>query len=216
MGDRLVVSELFFSLQGESTYAGLPCSFIRLWGCNLRCTYCDSAYSYQGQGREYRIAELISFIQERPTAIVEVTGGEPLLQENIYPFLAELVAMNRTVLLETNGSVNVAHVPQGVVKIMDMKCPSSGMSSRVDLDNLALLNSQDEIKFVIGNRNDYQWAMEKMQQFRLDQRSKVLFSPVAGMMNPAELARWILEDGLPVRFQLQLHKILWPDLEHGA
>lgn len=214
--ENINISELFYSIQGESTFAGLPCVFIRLAGCNLRCRYCDAKYTYEEPGAEKTMAELLDFVDSYPPAIVEITGGEPLLQDSVYDLMQQLLAKNRTVLLETNGSINVEKVPQDVIKIMDIKCPDSGMHDKVYLKNLELLGPQDEIKFVLSSRNDYDWAVDFMRKRQLEQKGAILFSPVDGLLDAAKLADWILADSLPVRLQLQLHKILWPDQTRGV
>jgi 7-carboxy-7-deazaguanine synthase len=219
----LQVSELFYSIQGESTYAGYPCVFIRLAGCNLRCSYCDAAYTYEEEARPVTPEELLAFTRRHPAALVQITGGEPLAQEQVYPLLTELLREQRLVLLETNGSINLARVPAGVVKVMDLKCPDSGMAERMDLDNLKLLTPADELKCVVGSRRDYEWAVSMLRAHipaienpaALRKRVKILFSPVTERLSPAQLAQWLLDDGLPVRLQLQLHRILWPRETRG-
>ena len=216
----LNISEVFHSIQGESSYAGYPCLFIRLAGCNLRCSYCDAAYTYREPGRSYAVDDLLDRAAAQTGALVEITGGEPLLQENVYPLMAGLLAADRTVLLETNGSLSLARVPAPVIKIMDLKCPDSGMHDRMLLDNLDFLGANkqrpDEIKFVISSRRDYDWAVRMLKKHALDRRAAVLFSPVAGRMPPAELAGLILADQLPVRLQIQLHTIIWPHRSRGV
>nr|MDA8164823.1 radical SAM protein [Desulfobacteraceae bacterium] len=155
---RLTISELFYSIQGETSYAGYPCAFIRLAGCNLRCSYCDARYTYEEEGREMPLSEVLAFAASFPVALVGVTGGEPLLQENIYSLLKVLVTAGRTVLLETNGSLPVSKVPGEVVKILDLKCPDSGMHEQMDFRNLHFLSPKDEVKFVLSSRADYEWA----------------------------------------------------------
>lgn len=215
-------SELFYSIQGESTYAGLPCVFIRLAGCNLRCLYCDARYSYEEAGRDLALSEIIAFADHYPGAMVEITGGEPLLQDNVIPLIKALLAAQRPVLLETNGSRDIAAVPAGTTVIMDVKCPGSGMSNSFKRENLATLRAGDEIKFVLTSRQDYEWALAFINDHGLiDGKSRqsthpLLFSPVPGQLSPPELADWILHDQLPVRLQLQLHKILWPGNDRGC
>lgn len=221
-GLRLTTSELFFSLQGESTYAGLPCVFIRLSGCNLRCRYCDARYTHEEPGRDLSLADILAHAARYPGAMVEITGGEPLLQANTVPLMHLLLAEGRTVLLETNGSLDLAPVPAGVITVMDVKCPGSGMEHATRLDNLALLTPRDEIKFVLCSRADYDWALAFLAAHQLIDpassaaRRQLLFSPVPGRLAPTDLAAWILQDQLPVRLQLQLHKILWPAVERGV
>lgn len=218
----LEISEIFYSIQGESTYAGLPCVFIRLAGCNLRCRYCDSAYTFEDKGSLYSLASLLEFTDRYPGALVELTGGEPLLQDNAITLMSELLTKGRTVLLETNGSLDISRVPAPVIKIMDLKCPDSGMCEAMHLENLNLLNRHDEIKFVLSSRRDYDWALAIIRRYDLGgpQNSKsgpaVLFSAVPGELLPAELAEWLLQDQLPARLQLQLHKIIWPHKERGV
>ena len=218
----LTISELFFSLQGESTYAGLPCVFIRLSGCNLRCLYCDAAYTQREGGTTHTLTTLLAFADRYPGTMIEITGGEPLLQPNVIPLLQLLVDQGRTVLLETNGSQDLSPVPAGVVIIMDVKCPGSGMAHSLRRENFALLKPQDEIKFVLSSESDYQWALACISAHQLldpasgRARHPLLFSPVAGALPPADLAAWMLRDNLPIRLQLQLHKQLWPGVERGV
>ncbi len=220
--DSLLVSELFYSIQGESSYAGYPCLFIRLAGCNLRCTYCDAKYTYEEAGRQMAIAEVLDFVAQSPVRLVEITGGEPLLQENVYELMDELIDDDRIVLLETNGSIDLAKVPDGVVKIMDVKCPDSGMADRNHLANLGKLTGQDELKFVLRSHDDYLWAVDFLQKniFAAKNqerpRPQIHFSPVANDLAPADLASWLLADNLPIRLQLQLHTLLWPGQNRGV
>ena len=214
--DALIeICELFYSIQGESSYAGYPCFFIRFAGCNLRCTYCDTRYAYDGERLSYSIGRILAELDNYPGVLVELTGGEPLLQRGIYPLFTELLAAGRKVLLETNGSISLARVPKEVVKIMDMKCPGSGMHEKMIFDNFGFMNPQDEIKFVISSRGDYNWASQLVRSFALHNRAVVTFSPVIDMLPPARLAAWILDDRLPVRLRLQLHTILWPGRTKG-
>lgn len=210
----LKVSELFFSIQGESSYAGLPCVFIRLAGCNLRCTYCDAAYTHEEEGVAKTIAELLDYAAQYPEMLVEVTGGEPLVQPDSTLLLEELLEQGRAVLLETNGSLSLARVPAAVVKIVDVKCPDSGMSTHFLLENLNYLQEHDELKFVLCSRQDYRWAVSFIEHNHLWGR-KLLFSAVPDALAPTLLADWLLADQLPVRLQLQIHKILWPDVVRG-
>lgn len=211
----LAVSETFYSIQGESRFAGLPCLFIRLAGCNLRCSFCDARYTYEEESQEMTVGELLAWVEQTPGVAVEVTGGEPLLQEAVYPLLKGLLAAGRTVLLETNGSMGLEQVPAGVVKIMDLKCPDSGMQPHMKLANLGMLSPADEIKFVLSSRRDYDWAAEMIQRHRLDAVAGLAFSPVVPSLAPATLADWLLADRLPVRLQLQLHTLLWPGQTRG-
>lgn len=210
----LKVSELFFSIQGESSFAGLPCVFIRLAGCNLHCTYCDAAYTREEEGVTKNIAELLGYAAQYPEMLVEVTGGEPLVQPGTPLLLEALLEQGRTVLLETNGSLSLARVPAAVVKIVDIKCPDSGMGSSFLTENLNFLQAHDELKFVLCSENDYRWAIAFIEHHHLWGR-ELLFSPVPDALPPSLLADWLLADKLPVRLQLQLHKILWPDQERG-
>ncbi len=204
------ISEIFVSLQGEGTHAGLPTFFVRLAGCNLACRWCDTVYARQEKGKTISVEEILKHWQrEGCLPWIQITGGEPLLQEGVYPLMKAFLDQNTTVLLETNGSLPLRKVPPEVVKVMDIKCPSSGMSSRMCWENLAHLGVKDQVKFVIANKEDYEWAKEIVKQRYLTYYTQVLFSPVFKALEPAELANWILRDRLPVRFQLQLHKILW-------
>lgn len=219
IAEPLQVSELFYSIQGESTFAGYPCAFIRLAGCNLRCSYCDARYTYEEQHRLLGVEQLLAFTRQHPAALVQITGGEPLLQEQVYFLLEELMWEERLVLLETNGSISLRRVPPKVVKIMDLKCPDSGMSEQMNLANFKLLTPADELKCVISSRRDYDWAVTMLRTHipaladpaAIRNRVKILFSPVTEKLAPAELAQWLLDDGLQVRLQIQLHRILWPE-----
>jgi 7-carboxy-7-deazaguanine synthase len=206
----LEICELFYSIQGESSYAGYPCFFIRLAGCNLRCTYCDTRYAYEGEHQSYTISQILAGLSKYPGVMVEVTGGEPLLQENVYQLLEQILTTERSVLLETNGSLSLESVPEDVVKIMDMKCPDSGMHEKMNFDNFRFMAPKDEIKFVISSREDYNWATQLVSSYDLHKKTTVTFSPVIGSLPPEKLAAWILEDRLPVRLRLQLHTIIWP------
>ncbi len=212
---QLEISELFFSIQGESSYAGQPCLFIRLSGCNLRCSYCDAGYTYEEAGSFMDISKILTFADQYPGFPVEITGGEPLLQDNVYLLMDELLAADRRVLLETNGSISLEKVPAGVIKIMDVKCPGSGMHEHLLPANFALLGPEDELKFVLCSRADYEWAVELINKTAINKAVIIHFSPVAGKLEPARLAEWILDDRLPVRLQLQLHKFLWPGVDRG-
>lgn len=203
------VDEVFESIQGESSWAGLPCFFIRLAGCNLRCTYCDTKDAY-GPGREMTVAELTALCLASRAPIAEITGGEPLLQ----PGFGELAAALRdrtakTILVETNGSRDISVVPADVVAVMDVKCPGSGASGAMDLANVGRLRPYDEVKFVLGDRRDYEWATAFVKRYRLTSACHaVFFSPVFGGLDAGKLGEWILQDGLAVRLQVQLHRIL--------
>jgi 7-carboxy-7-deazaguanine synthase len=207
--DKLLVNELFASIQGEGTRAGLPCVFVRLSGCNLRCRYCDTLYARENGGREMTVDEVICAVAGYKPRLVEVTGGEPLLQIACRALLKRLLQEGYEVLLETNGSMDLSGVDPAVVKIVDFKCPSSGESDSMLWTNIRHLTPRDEVKFVIGDRGDYEWARGLIQREHLADRCVLLFSPVFGEMEPRMLAEWILGDALPVRLQLQLHKIIW-------
>jgi 7-carboxy-7-deazaguanine synthase len=212
----LNLSEIFFSIQGESSYTGLPCIFIRLAGCNLRCKYCDTKYSYKTrfQNTPNQIIESIrSFL---PVKLVEITGGEPLLQDEIYELITLLHESHYKILLETNGSINMKKVPGYVTKIIDIKCPSSGFKDSFDEKNLNFLSqNKDEIKFVISDKNDYDWSKEKIDILNLN-KYRILFSPVFSILNSQDLAEWIIKDKLNIRLQLQLHKYIWDSERSGV
>ncbi len=208
------VNEIFKSLQGESTYAGWPCTFVRLTGCNLRCSYCDTAYAYD-EGKELTTEEILSGIQALDCSLIEVTGGEPLLQREVYTLIAKLLEKDYQVLLETNGSLDISRVDSRVKRIMDLKCPDSGMSGRMNWKNLERLKEDDEIKFVLSSRGDYQWAKAIISQYDLGKKVAVLLSPAFGRLEGKTLAQWILDDALPVRLQLQLQKYIWPPGARG-
>lgn len=209
------VNEIFFSIQGESTYAGLPCAFVRLAGCNLRCSYCDTTHAYD-KGDEKTLDVVVEALTAYPTKLVEVTGGEPLLQPETPALLTALADRGKSVLIETNGSVSLEGIDPRATVIMDVKCPGSGMSDRVMWDNIGLLRPRDEVKFVLTDRTDYEWALEVIEKYRLSGKHKVHLSPAFGVLEPKRLASWILEDGLDARLQLQLHKYIWPDVERGV
>lgn len=205
----LTVNEIFYSIQGESDQIGRPCVFVRLTGCDLRCVWCDTSYAFHG-GRKVDVDTVVAEVGRYQCDLVEVTGGEPLLQDDVYPLLDRLLASGATVLLETGGHVSVARVPAGVVKVMDIKCPVSGETDRNAWDNLSRLTKRDQAKFVIADRLDYEFARDVVRRHALEaQCGAVLFSPVHAVLPPAQLAGWVLEDHLPVRLQVQLHKHLW-------
>lgn len=211
----LKVCETFYSLLGESTRAGLPAFFIRLTGCNLRCRYCDTTYAYEG-GQEMTAAALLRAAQSFPTRRVLVTGGEPLLQADTLPLLAELADAGLTVLLETNGSLPIRGVDARVSRILDVKCPASGMAAHNHWENLEQLQARDEAKFVIMDQGDFVWALEIIKRHGLSGRVPLLISPVFGAIPPQEAAAWILESGLPLRLNLQLHKYIWGPETRGV
>ena len=212
---NLKINEIYFSVQGESSYSGLPCIFIRLTYCNLRCTYCDSEYSFY-DGKKMKIDEILKEIKKYSCNLVEVTGGEPLLQKNCINLLNELIKNNYDVLLETSGSLSISDVPDKVINIIDFKCPSSKMDSKNMWDNINYLKKNDEIKFVIGDRIDYEWTKQKIEEYKLNQICNILMSPVYGEIEPKEIVKWILEDNLKVRFQIQMHKEIWPADKKGV
>ena len=212
----LLVNEIFYSIQGESIHSGRPCIFVRLTGCNLRCSYCDTRYAYE-QGVNMEITEIINRIAAHRCRLVEITGGEPLLQSQTPILIYRLLENGYEVMLETNGSLDISSVDGRCIKIVDIKCPTSGESDKNDLGNLKRLGSKDQVKFVIGDRSDYKYAKVTMDSISPDfPEEQILFSPVSGEITPSQLAEWILEDSLNVRLHLQLHKIIWPDKERGV
>ena len=215
MTAKLKINEIFYSIQGESLYAGLPCVFVRLTGCNLRCVYCDTVYAYD-EGSVMTIESIMEQIAPYPCRLVEVTGGEPLCQDTAPHLITRMIDAGYTVLLETNGSMDIRPVDDRCIKIMDVKCPGSGASENNNLNNLKYLSVNDQVKFVITDARDYEFAKQVIRSTDLaSQPMAVLFSPAHTMMDPATLAEWILRDGLNVRLQLQLHKLLWPHDSKG-
>jgi 7-carboxy-7-deazaguanine synthase len=208
----LTINEIFHSIQGESTYAGRPCVFVRLTACDLRCSWCDTPYAFQ-EGRKRSLDDVLREVEGYECPLVEVTGGEPLLQEAVYPLMESLVEMGKTVLLETGGHRSTSRVPVDVVTILDVKCPGSGESHRNCWENLAKLRAHDEVKFVVKDRADYEYARNVIEERALPGRvAAIHFSPVHGVLDPKTLSEWVLADRLPVRVQLQLHKYIWsPD-----
>ncbi|HEX7008522.1 MAG TPA: radical SAM protein [Phycisphaeraceae bacterium] len=225
----LMINEIFYSIQGESTWAGLPCVFVRLMGCHLRCTYCDTEYAFH-EGRRWTIQQIMDEVERVGSGcrLVEVTGGEPLLQPNVHELMTRLCDADKTVLLETSGACDISRCDARVIRIMDLKTPSSGESHRNLWSNLDHLAPRDEIKFVIGSRQDYEWARDVIRQHRLNHRVRaVILSPVhavpAGRELPGseglsmrDLAQWMLEDHLPARMQTQLHKLIWDPATRGV
>ena len=206
------ITEIFHSIQGESTHAGRPCVFVRLTGCPLRCTWCDSEYTFSG-GTEMTIEEVLRRVETYGCHLVEVTGGEPLHQPEAFVLIERLCAGGYEVLIETSGAIDTTPVDPRAHVILDVKCPGSGMLDRMDWDNLYRLSAKDEAKFVIKDRADYEWACAILRQHGLDKRCTVLFGPVFGELDARQLAEWILADRLPVHLQLQLHKHIWaPDM----
>jgi len=212
----LTVNEIFYSIQGESTRAGRPCVFVRLTACDLRCSWCDTPYAFH-EGRKMSIEDVVAAVGRYGCELVEITGGEPLLQEDVYELMDRLLAADGTVMLETGGHRPITRVPRAVVKIVDIKCPGSGESDKNDWTNLDRLAPHDEVKFVIADRADYEFAREAVARHQLVSRTAaVLFSPVHGVLAPKALTEWILEDRLPVRLQLQLHKFIWTPTTRGV
>lgn len=211
----LKVNEIYYSVQGESTYTGLPCVFVRLTFCNLRCTYCDTEYAFY-DGEDLSINQIIERVKNYKCNLVEVTGGEPLMQEESYLFLQKLCDENFDVLLETGGSLPIKEVDKRVKIIMDLKCPSSGMLKKNLYDNLSYLKKTDELKFVIGTREDYEWSKNIIKEYSLFGKYEILFSTVFEELEPETLVGWILEDKLNVRFQLQVHKYIWDPKTKGV
>jgi 7-carboxy-7-deazaguanine synthase len=210
----LKVNEIFYSIQGESSFSGIPFVFVRLTGCNLRCTYCDTKYAYK-EGEEKSVEQIFKEVKKYKCHYVEITGGEPLIQDET-PFLVDyLVDKGFNVLLETNGTKDINIISDKATIIMDVKCPLSGESDKIDWENIKRLGKKDEVKFVVAEKSDYDWAKRIITEKDLIYKARVLLSPVKGKLDPAVLAEWILKDNLKVRFQLQLHKILWPGEKKG-
>jgi 7-carboxy-7-deazaguanine synthase len=212
----LTVNEIFYSIQGESTRSGCPCVFVRLTACDLRCSWCDTPYAFY-EGRKMSVDQVIAAVEAHDCNLVEVTGGEPLLQEDVYELMTRLLERGRTVVLETGGHRSIARVPAGVVKIVDVKCPGSGEAHHNDLGNLARLAAEDEVKFVVRDRADYEFARDIIARYALSARvHAVLLSPVHGELDPKMLSEWMLADHLPARLQLQLHKHIWSPAARGV
>lgn len=212
----LVVNEIFASVQGESTHAGRPCAFVRLTGCNLRCGYCDTEYAFQ-EGRRMRVAEIAQQVAGYGCELVEVTGGEPLLQPGLGDLIAELLGRGHAVMVETSGACDVGRLDPRVIKIMDIKCPGSGEAERNLWSNLERLTRRDEVKFVLSGRADYEWARKVIRRRRLAERvNAALLSCAFGRLEPAQVAAWMLADRLPARLQLQIHKYIWPPGTRGV
>ena len=208
---KLKINEIFYSIQGESSYTGLPCVFIRLTYCNLRCSYCDSEYAFY-EGRNMSFSDINTEIKKYPTKLAMITGGEPLLQKKSVDLMQLLIEDGYSVMLETSGSLSLENVPKEVIKIVDFKCPSSKMKHKNNWSILNDIDNKDEIKFVIGNEEDYNWSKSKIVKYNLNEKCQILFSPIYGSIDIKELCNWILNDGLNVRLQTQLHKLIWgPD-----
>ncbi len=222
MQSKLQLSEIFYSIQGESTFAGLPCIFIRLSGCNLRCNYCDAEYTWKS-GKDFALADILSTIRQYPCKLVEVTGGEPLQQSECRNLLQALLTEGYNVLLETNGSLAITSVPDEVTAIIDVKCPKSGSENSFLTDNFTEIKRRIdrkpgscELKFVLSAKKDFLWACDFINEQQLNTLLPILFSPVKGRVSPSDLAAWIMKTSLAVRLQLQLHTILWPDKTRGV
>jgi 7-carboxy-7-deazaguanine synthase len=211
----LKINEIYYSIQGEGTKAGLPCVFVRLTFCNLRCTYCDTEYAFY-EGKDLSIGDIIQEVRAYNCSLVELTGGEPLFQEESFALMKQLADCGFKVLLETGGSLPIKNIDPMVKIIMDLKTPSSGMSKKNMYENISCLKKGDEVKFVIGSREDYLWSKDIIKKYDLDNKTEILFSVVFGKLLPVELVSWILEDKLNVRFQLQLHKFIWKPQERGV
>ena len=212
----LTINEIFYSIQGEASRAGEPCVFVRLTACDLRCTWCDTPYAFY-EGRKRSIEDVVAEVEGHRCRLVEITGGEPLLQDDVYPLIDRLMAGGYTVMLETGGHRPIGRVPKAVVKIMDVKCPGSGEADKNHWDNINALSPHDEVKFVLKDRMDYDYACDVIHRYDLPSRvSAVLMSPVHGVLEPKALAEWMLADHLPARLQLQLHKLVWSPIERGV
>src|SRR5437870_1812549 len=211
----LIINEIFYSIQGESSRVGQPCVFVRLTACDLRCSWCDTPYAFD-EGRKMAVDEVVAAVEGYGCPLVEITGGEPLLQEDVYELMERLSGAGRTVMLETGGHRSIARVPAGVLKIVDVKCPGSGEADKNEWTNLRMLASGDEVKFVIKDRVDYEFARDVIARFGLGNPTAVLISPVHGVLEPRTLSEWMLADHLLARLQLQLHKYIWPPDTRGV
>ena len=211
----LKINEIYYSVQGESTHAGRPCVFIRLTYCNLRCTYCDSEYTFY-EGKDMEITHIMNEIKQWDCNLVEVTGGEPLFQDKCINLLNELINSNYEVMLETGGSLSISDVPKKVIKIVDFKCPSSAMEKKNLWSIVEDLQPHDEVKFVIGNREDFDWARDRIIEYSLDKICTLLFSPTFEKIDPQLMVEWILAENLPVRMQMQMHKMIWSPDKQGV
>ena len=213
--DRLLLHEVYASIQGESTYAGRPCTFVRTTGCNLRCTWCDTGHAFTG-GEEYSVGEVLSAVEELAPRLVEITGGEPLLQPAVLPLMTRLCDAGYTVLLETGGSLDIAPVDARVVRIVDLKAPGSGEVAANRWENIGALRHSDEVKIIVATRADYEWAKSRIAEHGLTERCTVLLGSAHGALAQSDLAAWILEDHLEVRMQVQLHKVIWDPRQRGV
>jgi 7-carboxy-7-deazaguanine synthase len=213
---KLTINEIYFSIQGESTWAGWPCVFVRLAFCDLRCSYCDSEYAFY-EGKKQTLPEIVDAVADFNCELVELTGGEPLLQKNVLPLMTTLADAGHCVLLETSGAHDISTVDPRVYRIMDLKTPGSGECERNLFSNIDHLTQRDEVKFVIGSREDYDWSREKVAHYKIPDRCRaVLFSPIFGRIDPRKIVEWILADNLRVRFQLQMHKFIWTPTQRGV
>ena len=216
MEKEISISEIFKSIQGETSYAGLPCNFVRFAGCNLHCTYCDTRYAAEQKGEPFPPQRVIQEVESLGSKLTCITGGEPLLQQGVEGLAAQLLQLGHKLLVETNGTQDVSRLPEGVIRVMDVKCPGSGECGKTLESNLRLLGQRDELKFVISDREDFDWSVRYVQERGLQGRCHLLFAPAWGRLAAAELASWILESGLQVRLQVQLHRILWPEKSRGV
>ena len=212
---KLKINEIYKSIQGESTYMGLPCTFIRLTYCNLRCSYCDTEYAFY-EGKDIDIDTIILKVNKLKTKLVEVTGGEPLVQDGCINLLYKLIENGNKVLIETGGALSIEKIPKEVIVILDIKCPSSNMSDKNLWSNIKLLKKEDQVKFVIGDRNDYDWTKNIIDKYNLNSKCEILFSPVFNKIKPKQIVDWIIDDNLDVRFQLQIHKFIWEPEKKGV
>ena len=209
--NKLKINEIFYSIQGESSFSGLPCVFVRLTYCNLRCNFCDTEYAFF-EGDEMVIDDIFDQVVSYECRLVEITGGEPLIQQNVHLLMTKLCDAGYQVLLETAGHMDISNVDKRVCRIMDIKCPSSNESGKMHWENISYLTKKDEVKFVIGNKDDFDYAVEVVEKYKLSDKCMVLFSPVFNKLGNESLARWILDNKIPVRMQLQMHKFIWsPD-----
>ena len=212
----ITINEIYHSIQGESTWAGCPCVFVRLTFCDLRCTYCDTEYAFY-EGKKQSLPDIVNTVMKFDCPLVEITGGEPLLQKNVLPLMSMLADADRTVLLETSGAHDISGIDPRVHRIMDLKTPGSGEVEKNLWTNIEHLTKRDEVKCVIGSREDYEWSREKVQGYDMFKRCHaVLFSPIFGRIDPREIVEWILADNLDVRFQLQMHKFIWTPTQRGV
>ena len=217
MQATLDICEIFHSIQGESSWAGTPCSFIRLHGCNLNCSWCDTKYSFTERPRTLPLSLIIEAIRPHKAPIAEITGGEPLIQKHTPDLASALIGEGYTVLVETNGSLDISVLPYPTIRIMDLKTPSSGMAQHNRLENFVHLRTNDEVKMVIADRMDYEWAATIIKDNDYPRKYvRTLLSPALGKVEPSELAAWMLADKLPARLNLQLHKFIWPDIDRGV